>query len=61
MPSWFLLTDAMAGMRHRKWARFAGTSWEQATVAYAQNLANDPRLHVTWTVTPPLGIAIKHG
>jgi predicted O-methyltransferase YrrM len=26
MPNWFLLTDAIAGRRHRRWARFAGPS-----------------------------------
>jgi predicted O-methyltransferase YrrM len=59
MPNWFLLTDAMAGKRHRRWARFAGSDWEAATQAYARRLANDRRIHVTWTVSPPLGIAVK--
>jgi predicted O-methyltransferase YrrM len=43
MPSWFLLTDALAGVRHQRWARFAGLDWERATLAYAHRLASDPR------------------
>jgi len=59
MPSWFLLTDALAGVRHERWARFGGEAWEESTRAYAQRLAADPRLAVTFTTSPPLGIAIK--
>lgn len=59
MPNWFLLADAIAGKRHKRWARFAGPNWEEATLAYAQSLVDDPRLDVTWTVSPPLGVAIK--
>jgi len=59
MPSWFLLLDALKGTRHRRWAQFAGEQWEQATLEYAQRLSANRRLHVTWTVSPPLGIAIK--
>jgi protein-L-isoaspartate O-methyltransferase len=61
MPSWFLLSDAVLGKRHKRWARFAGDRWEEATLAYARQLAADRRLHVTWTTSPPLGIAIKVG
>jgi predicted O-methyltransferase YrrM len=58
-PDWFLLTDAIAGKHHRRWARFAVPVWEEATQAYTRRLANDRRMHVTWTVSPPLGIAVK--
>ena len=61
MPNWFLLTDAIAERRHRRWARFAGPAWEKATLTYARRLANDPRVHVTWTASPPLGLAVKDG
>ena len=59
MPNWFLLEDALSGTRYRRWAAFAGPNWPAATLAYAEQLARDPRLHVTWTQAPPLGIAIK--
>jgi len=59
MPSWFLLEDALTGTRYRRWATFAGPDWPANTLAYAEQLAHDPRLHVTWTQAPPLGIALK--
>jgi len=59
MPNWFLLKDALTGTRYRRWSAFAGPDWPAATQAYAERLARDPRLHVTWTQVPPLGIAIK--
>ena len=59
MPSWFLLEDALTGTRYRRWAAFAGPDWPANTLAYAEQLARDPRLHVTWTQAPPLGIALK--
>ncbi|MDQ6673248.1 MAG: hypothetical protein M3069_21330 [Chloroflexota bacterium] len=31
----------------------------KATLTYARRLANDARMHVTWTTSPPLGLAVK--
>jgi predicted O-methyltransferase YrrM len=59
MPNWFLLEDAVTGVERRPWAEFAGEGWAEATRTYAQRLADDPRFHITWTVSPPLGIAIR--
>ena len=59
MPNWFLLEDALTGRRYRRWSVFAGRDWPAATLAYAEQLARDPRLDITWTRTPALGIAIK--
>ena len=59
MPNWFLLIDAITMRGHDTWATFAGPSWEAAILGYAEQLANDPRLHVTWTVSPPLAVGLK--
>src|SRR5205823_5184430 len=59
MPNWFLLIDAITMRGHDTWATFAGPSWEAAILGYAEHLANDPRLHVTWTVSPPLAVGLK--
>jgi predicted O-methyltransferase YrrM len=59
MPNWFLLEDALTGTRYRRWTTFAGPDWPANTLAYAEQLARDPRLHVTWPQAPPLGIALK--
>ncbi len=61
MPNWFLLEDAITGAPRRDWAEFAGPTWAADTLAYARRLARDPRLDVTWTVDPALGIAVKRG
>jgi predicted O-methyltransferase YrrM len=59
MPNWFLLQDALTGTRYKRWSAFAGPDWPATTLAYAEHLARDARLHVTWTQSPPLGIAVK--
>ena len=61
MPNWFLLEDAITGTPRRSWAEFAGVAWAEATLTYAQRLATDPRFSVTWSLSPPLGVAVKQG
>lgn len=60
MPNWFLLADALAGHPARDWADFAGPGWAATTRAYAERLAAHTALAVTWVVSPPLAIAVKH-
>lgn len=59
LANWFLLEDALSGEPRRDWSEFAGPDWRRSTIAYAERLARDPRLSVTWTLSPPLAIAIK--
>jgi predicted O-methyltransferase YrrM len=59
MPNWFLLEDAITGAPRRDWSEFAGPTWAGDTLAYAGKLSRDPRLDVTWSLDPPLGIAVK--
>src|SRR5262245_39356926 len=59
MPNWFLLEDALSGAPRRDWAEFAGPTWVEETLTYANRLAKDSRLSVTWVISPPLGIAVK--
>ena len=59
MPNWFLLVDALTGAPREDWARFAGPGWAADTLAYAEELAARPDLSVSWTIRPPLGIAVK--
>jgi predicted O-methyltransferase YrrM len=59
MPNWFLLEDAITGAPRRDWSELAGPHWAESTLAYARSLASDPRLHVAWSVSPPLGVAVK--
>ena len=53
MPNWFLLEDALSGAPRRDWSEFAGPTWATDTLAYAERLAADSRLDVTWAVSPP--------
>ena len=41
------------------WAEFAGPGWRASTLAYAERLAREPRLYVTWCTSPPLGVAVR--
>ena len=59
MPNWFLLEDAVTGRPRRDWADLAGPGWQDRVRAYAQRLTDDPRLMVTWSISPPLGIAVR--
>ena len=59
MPNWFLLEDALSGKPRRDWSEFAGPRWRESTIAYAERLARESRLYVTWILSPPLAIAIK--
>jgi hypothetical protein len=47
------------GIPRRDWSEFAGPRWARATIAYARDLARDARLHITWSISPPLGLAVK--
>ncbi len=59
MPNWFLLVDALTGVPRNDWERYAGPGWAADVVDYARRLAARPDLTVTWTVRPPLGVAVK--
>jgi predicted O-methyltransferase YrrM len=59
MPNWFLLEDAITGTPRRNWAEFAGTAWAETTLIYARRLVTDPRFSMTWSLSPPMGIAVK--
>jgi predicted O-methyltransferase YrrM len=61
MPNWFLLEDALSGTPRRDWSEFAGKAWAEATLTYARHLAQDSRFYVTWSISPPLGVAVKQG
>jgi predicted O-methyltransferase YrrM len=56
MPNWFLLEDAITGRPRNDWAAFAGPDWAGATRRYADRLLADAALHVTFVVSPPLGV-----
>jgi predicted O-methyltransferase YrrM len=58
-PNWFLMEDAVSGQPRRDWSAFAGDQWAHETLAYAERPSRDPRLHVTWVVSPPPGVGIK--
>lgn len=59
MPNWFLLVDALTGEPRNDWARLAGPSWADETLAYAGHLAARQDLVVSWTIRPPLGVTVK--
>ena len=59
MPNWFLLMDALTGEPRKDWEQFAGPTWADDAMAYAEELAARPDLVVSWTIRPPLGIAVK--
>lgn len=60
MPNWFLLVDALSGVPRNDWERFAGPTWAADAIEYAEQLAARPDLAVSWTIRPPLGVAVKH-
>ena len=49
MPNWLLLVDALTGDPRNDWERFAGP----------RRLARRRDLAVSWTIRPPLGVAVK--
>jgi predicted O-methyltransferase YrrM len=59
MPNWFLLEDAISGEPRRDWAEFAGPNWSEGVLAYARRLGAHPYLHVTWSISPPIAVAVK--
>jgi predicted O-methyltransferase YrrM len=59
MPNWFLLEDAVTGEARRDWAEFAGPEWATAVTDYSRRLAKHPQLYVTWSVSPPIAVAVK--
>lgn len=59
MPNWFLLEDAISGEPRRDWTEFAGPDWSESVLAYARRLGAHPRLHVTWSTSPPIAVAVK--
>lgn len=61
MPNWFLLEDAIIGEPRRDWKEFAGPKWSEGVMAYARRLGEHPALNVTWSVSPPIAVAVKLG
>ena len=59
MPNWFLLIDALTGRPRDDWERFAGPSWADDSVAYAELLSTRDDLAVSWIIRPPLGVTVK--
>lgn len=59
MPNWFLLEDAITEIAHQDWSNFKGKDWPKRVMDYAVRLASDDRYYVNWSVSPPLGVAIK--
>jgi hypothetical protein len=59
MPNWFLLVDALSGSPRNAWEDFAGPTWAADAIEYAEELAARPDLAVSWTIRPPLGVAVK--
>ena len=59
MPNWFLLIDALTGEPRNDWERWAGPTWADDALAYADLLSARQDLAVSWVIQPPLGIAVK--
>jgi predicted O-methyltransferase YrrM len=59
MPNWFLLVDALTGAPRNDWEKFAGPTWADDALDYAKRLAARRDLAVSWTIRPPLGVAVK--
>jgi SAM-dependent methyltransferase len=56
---WFLLVEALTGAPRNDWERFAGPTWADDALDYAKRLAARRDLAVSWTICPPLGVAVK--
>jgi predicted O-methyltransferase YrrM len=59
MPNWFLLVDALSGSPRNDWEKFAGPTWAADAIEYAEQLAARRDLVVSWTIRPPVGVAVK--
>jgi hypothetical protein len=59
MPNRFLLVDALSGVPRADWERFAGPTWPDDAVTYAERLSARADLAVSWVLRPPLGVAVK--
>ena len=59
MPNWFLLVDALTGEPRNNWEKYGGPAWADDTLRYAELLASRRDLTVSWTIRPPLGLAVK--
>ncbi len=59
MPNWFLLVDALRGEARNDWATFAGARWADDVMEYAEKLAGRRDVVVSWTIRPPLGVAVR--
>ncbi|MBW3589980.1 MAG: methyltransferase domain-containing protein [Actinobacteria bacterium] len=59
IPNWFLLEDAIVGEPRKDWAEFAGPKWAEGVIAYARRLGTHPHFYVTWSIEPPLAVAVK--
>lgn len=59
MPNWFLLIDALTGEQRNNWEKYGGHTWAEDALRYAELLASRRDLKVSWTIGPPLGLAVK--
>jgi predicted O-methyltransferase YrrM len=59
MSNWFLLEHAVSGQSPVDWSQFAGPTWAEDIKAYADVLASDIRLDVSFVPQPPFALATK--
>ena len=59
MPNWLLLIDALTGEQRNNWEKYGGHTWADDALRYAELLASRRDLKVSWTIGPPLGLAVK--
>jgi predicted O-methyltransferase YrrM len=59
MPNWFLLIDALTGQPRDDWERFAGPTWAEDALDYAELLSTRGDVAASWIIRPPLGVAVK--
>jgi predicted O-methyltransferase YrrM len=60
MSNWFLLEQAFRESPDVDWAQFAGPRWRDRVRAYAEALASDSRLQVSFNIRPAwVGLGYK--
>ena len=59
MSNWFLLEHAVTGESPVDWPLFAGDRWDQDIKEYAETLARDTRLDVSFVPHPAFALALK--
>lgn len=59
MSNWFLLEHAVTGKAAVDWSLFAGDRWAEDIKEYAETLARDTRLEVSFVPQPAFALAVK--